>query len=116
MISFSSKTVFDLCIGLHIYVTVVYLFEGVHVEYKWLYSKCNLTDINTTKSTKSGLSLGTCAALCTHTSGCKGFVRRQDDCYMFESCPDHCSAMNEQGTGWNVYCPDGKIHTDVFFF
>ena len=93
----SYKARFHVLASVNIFATILYPLEAV--DYKW---------ISLNSMSKSGASLGMCAALCTQTSTCAAFAMQNDVCEMMGDCPQCCSSDAEGAQKWSVYCSEGK--------
>ena len=74
-------------------------------------SSCNLTENGFEPNVT--LTLGECAMLCTKSTNCGVFVTRREECGMLRVCPRCCSASDEGDSGWNVYCPNGRLTINI---
>ena len=77
-----------------------------HGRYKLSAQNCEYSENELLQMSTSSLSV--CAALCSATTSCQAFMRKEGKCGMLGTCSRFCDPPPEVGKGWDLYLPDGK--------
>ena len=105
MIFYVVETVYVIALTAH-------LLEGIRVEYKMFSPNCDMKNVNIAES---HTSVDRCAMLCVQLASCRGFVMRRGECGLLQTCPSCCTRAQKEDDGWIVYCPYGKLLSNIIY-